>query len=211
MSAIQQYISKGIYQYSQIDRFISVKNYMLIRCENRKCLMIRFSNDADFTVNAMDLVISQLDSTGAVIEKTPVSYKGLSFSPGTVFVPDEGIVVDESCVNFKLQFVTVISGNYKYFVKNGKISVVYEKEEEELPDFHHKTAVQGLTVTPVKRGKTGLAIFLAILALLTVIGLNVYRMCSGYLEAIGWSEFDETDTDAVDDNGLYYGDEDQYR
>ena len=119
--------------------------------------------------------------------------------------------MDESCVNFKFQFVTVISGNYKYSVKNGKISVVYEKEEEELPDFHHKTAVHGLTVTPVKRGKTGLAIFLAILALLTVIGLNVYHMCSGYLEAIGWSGFDETDTDEVDDNGLYYGDEDQYR
>jgi hypothetical protein len=184
---------------------------MLVRCENRKCLLIRFANDMDFSVNAMDLVISQLDSTGAVIKKTPVSYKGLSFLPGAVFVPDEGIAVDESCVNFKLQFATVISGNYKYFVKNGKISVVYLGEEEELPDFHHKTAVQGFTVTPVKRGKAGLAIFLAVLALLTVIGLNVYRMYSGYLEVTGESESDESGTDGANDSSLYYSGEDQDR
>lgn len=196
MPFIQQHISKGLYQYSQIDRFISVKNYMFVRTDNRKCLMLRFSNDSDYLVDSMDFVIVQMDSNGTVIGRTPVSYKALSFAAGTTYTPNEGIVVDEYCNKFKIQFACVTSGNYKYLVKDGKISVQYEKADKDLPSNpSRRHRIYSFAVKPLKNGKQGLAVFLAIVSLLAVIGLNVHHIYSEYMESIEVeTEQDELDT-----------------
>ncbi|MBQ8409090.1 MAG: hypothetical protein IJY39_09545 [Clostridia bacterium] len=184
MPSVQQHISKGFYKYSQIDRFISVKNYMFVRANNRKCLMIRFSNDSDFTVNSMDFVIVQLDSAGALLATTKISYDSLSVAPGNTYTPDEGIIVDEFCTDFKIQFSCVCSGNYKYLVKKGKIAVLYQQEEGALvPAQPRYNPVSKFSVKPLKTGKPALAVFLGVCVLILVTLLNLNHMYWRYKEA----------------------------
>ena len=182
MPSVQQQISKGFYQYSQIDRFVSVKNYMFVRAGDRKCLLLRFSNDSDFGVNAMALTVTQLDSNGAVIGKIPVSYQDLSIAPGATYAPNGGLVVDERCNQFKLQFSWVRSGSYTYRVRDGRITVLYPKSEETPLPVMPTTEEHGFSVTPRKRGKQWLAVLLAVAALLSIIGLNINHMYQKYTE-----------------------------
>ena len=211
MSSVQQQLSKGFYQYSQIDRFVSVKNYIFARVNDRKCLLLRFSNDSDFSVNAMEMTITQLDSNGAVIGKIPVSFSGLSIEPGDTYTPRQGIVVDDLCHQFKLQFSCVTSGSYTYRVRDGRITVLYPKSEEPpLPILPQSQEEQGFSVTPRKRGKPGLAVLLAVLALLSIIGLNIHHMYQKYTEGTKNPSYIPPYVESIPGNGNFTPDYDDY-
>ena len=130
MPSVQQHISKGLYHYSQLDSFISVKDYLFVRSDNRKCLLLRFSNDSDFTADSMEYTIVQLDSAGNLLGKTKVFRENMNFAPGSTYTADDGIVVQEYCNDFKILFTRVTSGCYQYTVKRGKVITHYLKQHE---------------------------------------------------------------------------------
>ena len=120
-------ISKGYYKHSGIEGFVSVKQYMFIRKKGKKCLIQRFSNDSDFVVNALEYIVTELDAEGNVIKTDRIRSSGFTAAPGTVFAPPSGVVVSEECVDFKIRFISCVSGKYKYLVRNGIAVPIYDR------------------------------------------------------------------------------------
>ena len=125
MATSQQRISKGFYQYSQVNNFITVKNYMFLREKGKKCLLIRFVNDSDFTVDSMEYVVVQLGVGGEIIDNTKVVCKKMNLDPGEMYASDESVVVDDYCTDFRVVFSCVRSGDYVYTVREGRLVADY--------------------------------------------------------------------------------------
>lgn len=130
MAISQQRISKGFYQYSQVNNFITVKNYMFLREKGKKCLLLRFVNDTDFKVDSMEYTVVQLDAGGQTIATIPVVCKKMNFAPGEMYASNDSIVVDDYCSDFKIVFSAVHSGNYVYTVRDGRVVADYSLPEE---------------------------------------------------------------------------------
>ena len=67
-----QLISKGEYKHYQIDNFISVKQYMFLRSNGKKCLTLRYKNDLGYKVNGFKFLLIQIDVNGNVIAKKKI-------------------------------------------------------------------------------------------------------------------------------------------
>ena len=123
-------ISKSSYNYSQISGFISVKQYMLIRSEGKKCALLRFVNETDYTVDHFEFAVVQLDSKGAIIGRSTVECSNLKFNAGNTYAMNKGVVVDEKCADIRVQMISARSGRYRYTVSGGRRIVVnYDYDE----------------------------------------------------------------------------------
>ena len=184
MSSSPQYIAKGFYTYSQIDQFISVKNYFFVQNDDQKYLLLRFSNASDFIANTMDFTVIQLNSSGTILEKTPVHYTGLMFTPGSTHTPETGIPVHPFCTDFKVEFSQVTSKNYIYEVRDGQVTVLFTPTSASAnPIPERKSTVSTFSVHPIKSGKQGLAVLCGICALLLLISIATFRMYGKYRDA----------------------------
>ena len=189
----QQYISKGIYQHSQIGDFVSVKNYIFIRKDEKKHLLLRFSNDFNYVVNAMTYFIVQMDGSGKVIARTKITHNALEFYPGTMYVTEEPICVDEYCSDFKIVFTEVISEFYRYEVHPDMITVHYIKIPEPILDLSDLTRserrkrrdsfVYKYRVGQKKFQERGVAAFVAMIVMLIMLGLEILNMVGLYISA----------------------------
>jgi len=174
MKSVNQYISKGFYKYSQIGNFISVKNYIFIRHNNKKCLLLRFLNETEYPINSFEYTVVQMDASGKILAKTKMSHRSISLDPGKTYTLSHAIVVDEYCSDFKILFSEVYSENYKYHVRDGEVIAHYIKKEPPLLNKYEKISdVTGFSVKPKRFGKPRLAVFLAIIMILAVFALNI--------------------------------------
>ena len=120
-----QLISKGEYKHYQIDNFISVKQYMFLRSNGKKCLTLRYKNDLGYKVNGFKFLLIQIDVNGNVIAKKKIKINNIGFYKGATYTCNKGIIVDEKCVDFKVQMLCVYSDRYRYKLKNDKVAVYY--------------------------------------------------------------------------------------
>ena len=140
----RQIISKGEYKHYQIDNFVSVKQYIFLKADGKKCLTLRFTNSLGYTVNAFKFVLAQIDVQGNVIKKKKIKLSNLVFESETDYTSDKGIIVDEKCVDFKVQMLCVYSDRYRYKLKNDKVAIYYvtrkgwKYEEDSAKDAEFK-------------------------------------------------------------------------
>ena len=177
----QQYLSKGFYQHTQVGNPVSVKNYIFLRNNNKKYLLIRYANELDHTVHEMYMTLVQLDAAGKTITNTKLQYKDLQFLPGSTFAENAGILVDEKCTDFRVIIQKVISGQYEYSTYAGEPIVRYIKRSK---DLGLKTPLRANISAPKVRkrtfGKPVLSVVLATLAVLAMIVVNVYGAFADY-------------------------------
>ncbi len=127
MNEKKQVISKGPYTYPQVNKFLTVKQYIFFRKEGQKSLLLKFMNDADFYINEVCFKLIQLNSNGKTICSQNVKYSGISLAAGMTFTPTSRIIVDEKCSDFKIIFSYVDSGDFRYRVKRGKVVTFYKE------------------------------------------------------------------------------------
>jgi len=180
----EQIITKGVYGFSQISDFISVKDYIFMNSEDKFCLAVRFSNETEYAFDSMTFSIIQLDANGKVLGKTRVEYTDMDFMPGSTYAADRGIVVDSKCVDFKIQFYEAYSSYYRYLVRNRRVIVYYDRKKAErfITQQNKTQAAPSLTVKKKEYGKARLSAFIAFLALLIAAGFNIYYMYSQYAD-----------------------------
>ena len=118
-------LSKGPYTYAQPSGFLTVKQYIFTSVGGKKCLVLRFSNDADYKMDTVELPLPQLDAHGNVLATTPVRF-GIFLAEGKTAAIDRGIPVEERCVDFKVRIESVRSGDYVYRERGGVIVVDHE-------------------------------------------------------------------------------------
>ena len=118
-------LSKGPYTYAQPGGFLTVKQYIFTTVGGKKCLVLRFSNDADYKMDTAELTLTQMDARGNVLATTPVRLS-IFLAAGKTAAIDRGIPVDERCVDFRVRVESVRSGDYVYRERSGIIVVDHE-------------------------------------------------------------------------------------
>ncbi|MBE6547579.1 MAG: hypothetical protein E7667_01690 [Ruminococcaceae bacterium] len=173
MRKIEQFIiTKGHYEHSQIKGLVSVKQYIFARVKGKKCLILRFCNETDFKVNAINFVVLQLNAAGEIIDRTPVQYKDIVLLPGGVMSMNDGIVVSEKCADFKVQLISVQSGQYEYRVKDGDTVAVYYNAKERWKRLENAAShADGLNAVSKRPGNFGFFAFVATMSVLAICAL----------------------------------------
>ena len=121
----EQYIAKGDYRRPQIGNFILVKQYLFLRRNGKKVLLMRFFNELGHTVDGMDYTVFQYDAGGNPLARARVSHGDMQFLPGEFYAPGTAVEVEEACADFSVVFSEVRSDRYRYRVMDGGVSVFY--------------------------------------------------------------------------------------
>ena len=183
MSAEKRSITKCNYRYSQINNFISVKDFMFVRENGVNHLLIRFCNLSDFTINALTFSIIELDASGKILGKLKVSEESLNILPGNTYTPQAGFKVPADCCDCKIVIHRVTSGNYIYRTIERKIVTDYCKPQGELIEGGNDTKPRNRFYVKSKHSKKAKSSgFLAIVLLFTIIIINAARPFILYYE-----------------------------
>ncbi len=205
-------ISKGFYRFPQVKDFISVKNHIFMRCEDKLCLALRFSNDTEYTFDSFSFDIIELNAEGKPIGKVPVEYSDISFTPGSIFASDKAYAVSNNCVDFRIEFHEAFSGAYKYVVRGGKATVYYDRKKTEngLKDQDtQKKSTADVQVTQRKTGKPFLSAFIILLTTVIMAALVARYLYSDFQEEQGieedsWFAVLPQDIDNYEEAGVIY-------
>ena len=114
MKLSEQIIKKGTYSYSAPTDPVIVQKYIIIRQRGKKCLLLRFKNNSEFTVNRIEYEIVLFKKNGEIIERFTVKTPPINEAPGSVFTFSDGFWLGDECDDFKINFLSVRSGDYEY-------------------------------------------------------------------------------------------------
>jgi hypothetical protein len=183
----EQYISKGQYTYTQQSGYVTVKNYIFLEKNGKKCLILRFSNDsAGVEFNEMRFTVVEKDPAGQVIKRTRVEWRGLKFAPGTTYVNEDAIVVDDLCVDFKIEPECLISGQYRYVFDHSGVRVDFIPSEKKSTDeIDDADRIYVNSVSRKQYGKPKLAGLVAFVAILLIFAVAAVGIVSRYKAAEG--------------------------
>ena len=132
---MSEVLEKGLYNHPKISGFLSVGQFIFTRKEGKKCLLLRFVNEAQFRIDGVEFTVIQLDLYGKKIGRTKIKYTDISVAPDGTFAPERGIIVSERCVDFYVQMRSVSSRSYKYVFKNGEVASCYEPYADEESEY----------------------------------------------------------------------------
>lgn len=198
MKSKKQYIDKGIYSHPQIGGYLTVKQFLLVEREGKRCLLLRFANESDFVIDRAEFTVKQYNAAGKMIGSVNIKYDGISIAVGDMFAPKNGIVVDETCVDFIVQMSYVGSGCYKYIFKNGSVIAYYEKAQKTDKRRVGKNTSK-VTVRQKYRGSGKMYGLLAFLSFVLVIGAFVYVVYDTYKP----EEPEETAAESIGAENVY--------
>lgn len=177
-------ISKGTYPRSEADDFVSIVQYLFIRRDGRKLLLLKVSNDRDETLTGVKLSVRQTDAKGADLGGFTAEAKVNKGAPHTQAVLSEEIVLDDGCVGFSVEVVAAYFGPYTCSLREKRVIVSYEGERKlerrkSPDDYLSKTGGKKLSVSgrSIKAAVVGLAAALTLLFAfgLTLLQLNFFK------------------------------------
>lgn len=116
---------KGVYGHPQVSGYFVVKQYMVLEQDGKRCLLLRFVNELTTTIQTVEFTVKQFNAAGKSIGKLKIKYTGLSVKGGELYVPEQGIVIQDECVDFAIQMKYIISENVKYLYKKGIVTSHY--------------------------------------------------------------------------------------
>ena len=129
----------------------------------------------------MEYTLVELDSNGKEIKRRDVKRTNTVFHPGSSYISSEGLEVDEKCLDFKVIFKYAKADRFLYNVNGRNVIVNYIKNSADKRSSFNTYSAQTHYAEPRRFGRPRLAAFLAILAVLTLLGLNMYRIIAALL------------------------------
>ena len=187
MRDIKEYYEKGFYNHDQAGGFVSVKQFILVEREEKRVLLLRFSNDSPVEINRMRFQLTQLDKEGNEIEISKVKYSGLCAKPGDVFSPEEGVVVKSECADFVVKILYVVSGEYKYLAGKGRPTAHYDIRGYDEPIKENGQTDENTVRLVVRRRDTKKGFFRFIAAVSFVTALLSFAYA--YYLSLGYTQF----------------------
>ena len=165
----EKYLDKGIYDHPQVSGYLSLRQFIMVEQDGKRCVLLRFSNEAPFEINDVEFMLKQLDSRGETVDVVKVRYKGLHIGAGTMYAPSKGIVVKKECVDFVIQMRYVVSDQYKYVFKNGQVTPRYDTRGYADPPKYRKTKRSGVDSADIKNRYSGGGKFYGFIAFITFV------------------------------------------
>jgi len=183
MKMSEQVITKGEYQYPQLNEFVLLKHYIILKRGDKKFILFRFSNKADFVINGIKFEILQFDANGHKIGKNTVDIQTLSENPGAVFTLRDGFAIDSKCMDFKISIIDVYSKDYVYSGNNEESSVTYAPDRygDDLTEELNDKQKDKFFVTSKRRTSYTFAFTMAIFVALAVCAISSFAYYSPYI------------------------------
>lgn len=184
-------LARGMYRHNQHSSFVCVREFMFVRKKEKKCLILRFLNETDATLNAVEYTLNQLDIDGKVVDSSVIVHSNLRAHSGKTFSPRTALVLKDECVDFRIEMNKAMSGPYTYHLRGE--SVVVDYGIDDLSHTQHNKERSDFTVTPRKNYKpgrrTGWALVLIFLGCALAMVLSVcQQLYYAYID--GSSDFD---------------------
>lgn len=126
MASERAILDKGSCNFHQEGAFLSVKQYMLVEREGKRCLLLRLENKSERIIHGLEFILLQLDGEGRVIARDRLAYDELNIRASEEYALRTGIVLKKECINFRVQMVYAISGEYKFLFRNGQAVQTYD-------------------------------------------------------------------------------------
>lgn len=123
----EEIIAKGAYIHPQLEDLVSVKQYIITKINGRKTLLLRLSNDREEVATALTLRVRQYNVKGEFICAEKVEIKKQSISPLSVFALNKPVILNDSCIEFRVDVINVSYGDYTYDVIEGEAHIRYAK------------------------------------------------------------------------------------
>ena len=182
MAKNRNVLDKGTYNFHQEGAFLSVKQYMLVEREGKRCLLLRFVNESNMVIQAMEFTLVQLDGDGKVISSDRMTYDDLSVRPASEYALKTGIVLKAGCVNFRVQMAYAVSGEYKYLFKNGQAVEQYDPRGYDLrPQTVYRKGTISAKPKYARAGRLhGFIAFIGIVLILAACTLAVLKTQSKF-------------------------------
>ncbi len=187
---------KERYVHPQPEGLVSVQDFLLTGTDDGRCVLIRWSMDAEFPVDRFTFLFKELDAGGAVLREETVTYEGLDIPPaacGELFVTERAIAVSERCADIMVQLIELNSGNYVYRVRGTRAEVDYRVEDAWQYDkkagrkekLNKKISLRVFSKCRVKIKSRWLVTVLAVLLLAFVIFFPMIRLIvTPYIQAL---------------------------
>ena len=121
------YIDKGVYSHKQIGGYMTVKQFMVVEREGKRCLILRFENESSLEVNAIEFTVIQRNTSGDVIGSSKIKHTHLSVGAGELYSPESGAVIKPECADFEIEMNSVVSGKYRYVFRGGQVTAHYDR------------------------------------------------------------------------------------
>lgn len=175
-----QIISKGYYSYPQSIEQITLKQFMFALKNDKKCLLLRFSNNEENPINGIDFLILEMDSRGNKIGEQLVKAHDIYCAGGDNFSINEDIFINENCTDFKIQIVAADFGDYKYSFKKDNVSVSYAPtaKEELDPSIKKDMGLQKKSVMPKSYKIGSFLLIVVVITLLAAFGVTWAQLSS---------------------------------
>ena len=179
MAAEYDIISKNVYRYAQTDDFVCVSQYSFLRKDGRRYLALRFENRLGTKITGMSFTLLQKNSTGEVLERTPVSYPELEVESGAEFSHSSMIRVRPDCTDFEIIWDEVRSGELIYTVSGGRAVARYDRIDPALDNIDSAEASR---VPPTPKRHKHLMRFFALIAVIAIIVGNIFYLIGAISE-----------------------------
>lgn len=174
----QNFLIKGIYSHPQLHGYFTVKQYIMLEREDKHCLLIRFENELRADICEIAFTVKQLNAAGKVIGRIKIHYSDLNIRAGQLYCPEQGIVIDDACVDCVIDMKYVVSETVKYVFKKGLVTDHYDPRGYKKP-VAHKSETSKITVRRQYMGGGKSFRWIALLSFLMAIvmlGMLIYRL-----------------------------------
>ena len=167
-----KWYDKGLYHHPQPAGFVSLKQYMIIDKDGKKCLMLRFFNELKVPVGAIEFKLVQLNTQGSVLASDTIKLDSMKMAPGATHAMKTGIVLKDKCTDFRVTVISARSNGYKYVMKHGIPTPTYDIRRESSK-LAPKESSRSLTTKISSKGKKAAA-FLSIGIIIASMILMIY-------------------------------------
>ena len=167
----QTVIDKGFYKHPQEAGQLQVKQYIIVRSGDKKLLLLRFFNESEVTVNGISIVLTQMNLHGEKTKVQTIEIPNVAIRPQDTFSTKKGIVIDDDCVDFKIEFKCIYSSSYVYRPVHGRLRPHFDP----IKDSERKFKSRGrILVRKTKLSRCHLSAIAAILGIIGTVALSVY-------------------------------------
>ena len=86
-------IDKGFYNHTQNNDSVHLKQYIITRENDKKCLLLRFLNISNLYIKGLEIVLTQYGFGGEILESAVVQLDKASAGPQDTFTSRCGIIL----------------------------------------------------------------------------------------------------------------------
>lgn len=164
-------LDKGIYTHPENSALIRLKEYIIVKEKDKRCLLLRFANESDIVATGMDVSITPIRADGTRGKSIDVQLDGFRIAPGETLAPPSGIIIDDDLVDFTISIERIYSSDYFYREVDGIVNAKYVPPSSVV---HSNKGKNHFSVKRKRESRCRLAAIAAVIGLIAFMAIMFY-------------------------------------